>query len=172
MLEGQLAHKPDDLDVGESELGARPPARSGGRCNRRGRQISNRRARFLAAEFLRQPKNASVLNALAWAYCYLGDREKALTYVQKAIGLSTSAGSRYEDTQMRIWAYFGDRERAIPALERLQKMPSGYYTPAMLRLDPIFDKLRGDPRFEALGRRRRKDELSRCPKRRLPASRR
>ena len=70
--------------------------------------------------------------------------------MQKAIGLSTSSGSRYEDTQMRIWAYFGDRERAIPALERLQKMPNGYYTPAMLRLDPIFDKLRGDPRFEAL----------------------
>jgi tetratricopeptide (TPR) repeat protein len=105
---------------------------------------------ILTTEFLHRPKSASTLNALAWTYCYLGDRVKAETYVQKAIGLSTSTGSRYEDTQMRIWAYFGDRDRAIAALEKLQKMPSGHTTPAILRLDPVFDKLRGDPRFEAL----------------------
>jgi hypothetical protein len=66
------------------------------------------------------------------------------------MALSTTAGSRFEDIKMRILAFSGERERAIAALEQLQKMPSGSYTQATLRLDPVFDSLRGDPRFEAL----------------------
>ncbi len=149
VLEALLAQKPDDLTTGNLRLELGHLRALAGDAKGAAADLEQART-LLAAEFLRQPKNGSVLNALAWTYCYLGDRKKALTYVQKAIGLSTSTGSRYEDTQMRILAYFGDRDSAIPALERLQKMPSGYYTPAMLRLDPIFDKLRGDPRFEAL----------------------
>src|SRR5262249_41914034 len=148
VLEAQLAQKPDALAEGNLRLDlGRFRALSGDAI---GATSDLEKARsILQAEYLRQPKNAGVLNSLASAYCYMGDRANALNYVQRAIGLSP-AGSRYEDTQMRIWAYFGDKDLALAALERLQKTPGDDYTPAMLRLDPIFDKLRDDARFQAL----------------------
>lgn len=152
VLESHLAKKPDDMTTANLRLELGHLRALAGDAVGSVQDLEKARV-LLSTEFLHQPKNASVLNSLAWAYCYLGDRDKALTYVQKAMGLSTSASTRYEDTQMRILAYFGDKDLALPALERLQKMPNGYYTPAMLRLDPIFDKIRNDPRFETLAAR-------------------
>jgi TolB-like protein/class 3 adenylate cyclase len=149
VLEAHLATNPDALTAANMRLELGRLRALSGDAVRAVQDLEKARA-ALAAEFLRQPKNASIVNSLAQAYCYLGDRERALTYAQKAIGLQTGSSTRYEDTQMRIWAHFGDKDLAIAALERMQKASAGDYTPAILRLDPIFDKLRADPRFEAL----------------------
>ena len=49
------------------------------------------------------------------------------------------------------YANMGDADRAIPLLEKvLQESYAGALTPAYLRLDPAYDRIRNDPRFQKL----------------------
>ena len=101
-----------------------------------------------------QPDNADVYDALALVYCGLSDRDAAIKASDHALELlpitkDALAGSFFESTRAIIEARFGDHDRAINSLARLLKLP-GYLTPAVLRLAPDFDLLRGDPRFDKL----------------------
>ncbi len=110
----------------------------------------------LRVELAQQPENADVHSYLALAYCGLGDRAEAIKYAALAVNTVAIAkdalsGAYYLDVQARVWARFGDRDAAIPAIAQLMKLPAPLpLTPALLRLDPDFDKLRPDARFEAL----------------------
>jgi hypothetical protein len=44
----------------------------------------------------------------------------------------------------------GDKDRAIETLADAAKRPGGRLSYGHLRLNPLWDPLRGDPRFEAI----------------------
>ena len=92
----------------------------------------------------------------------LGDKAAALTLAERAmagnpIEKDAVYGPRPLEMLARVTARTGDADRAIPAIQKLLSIPyAGVIdralplTPALLRLDPMFDPLRNDPRFQKL----------------------
>ena len=103
-----------------------------------------------------QPDNAFAWAALARANALLGERDLALEQMTRAMTLLPSA----EDPMLApaierilpvIQTTFGETRRPISTLARLLQTPSfGPLTPALLRLDPVWDPLRTDPGFQRL----------------------
>lgn len=91
-------------------------------------------------------------STLAGAYAGLGQKKKALEQAQQAVKDSETDAVLKPNAQVtlaQIEALFGDHDAAIAALPELLQVPAGL-TVANLKLDPLWDPLRKDPRFAKL----------------------
>jgi tetratricopeptide (TPR) repeat protein len=92
------------------------------------------------------------LEFLAMAYAGLGDKRSALDAAAQAVtAFHADALSRAdaEVTQAMVQAQVGEHEAAIAALPRLLRIPGGL-TLGQLKLDPVYDPIRNDPRVQNL----------------------
>ncbi len=122
-----------------------------------------RQARSEMEPFLKeQPDNYSLIGDLALINMELGDKAAALALSDRAIAANpieqnAVTGPVPIEVLARVTARMGEPDRAISVLQKLLSIPySGAFafgvplTPALLRLDPMFDPLRNDPRFQKL----------------------
>lgn len=86
---------------------------------------------------------------LAWT----GQPEAALREAKIVHELTRGRDPGWTHSTARIHAALGRADDAVPLLKQMLEVPPSQrwpLTPALLRIDPLWDKLRGDPRFEAL----------------------
>src|SRR5437016_2740873 len=101
-------------------------------------------------------KEAELHAVLGLAYAGLGEAASAVAEGQKAMAMHPTSkdpfeGPGEEENMALIYALLGDADHAIPILKRLLRIPYAFaITPALLRLDPIWDQIRNDPRFQEL----------------------
>ena len=127
-------------------------------------QDSWRQAKGELEAFLKeQADNYSLMGDLALVESGLGNKAAALSMAERAMAANPIEkdivdGPGPIEILARVAAQMGEPDRAIAALQRLLSipyegaLPSGDapLTPALLRLDPMFDSLRTDPRFQKL----------------------
>ena len=111
-----------------------------------------------AAAMKPTPDSAVIVDArelpayLAWAYAGLGEKEKALEQARHAIADydGDALCKPFAETSLAIVeAQLGDIDSAVAALPHLLEVPNGE-TRGDLRINPLWDPLRKDPRFQKL----------------------
>ena len=113
------------------------------------------RAKSAVEEQLKYSRdNAKLRIQLAKVLAFLGEKDPALAEARRASELQPESKDALEGPEItegvaQVYAILGDNDRAIEILDGLLNRPS-YVTVPSLRVNPIWDPLRNDPRFQAL----------------------
>jgi len=113
-------------------------------------------ARMELVQMMRDQRDyAPALCALGVVDAALGSKEGAVREGKRAVELLPASKSAIENAMLTqylavIYAWTGDKDRAIERLAEVAKLPGSHLSYGHLRLHPFWDPLRGDPRFEAI----------------------
>ena len=102
-----------------------------------------------------RPDNPRVLGELAIAEAGLGESEGALRHAHRAAEILPSSvdaveGAMCEMNLAAVLVMTGDRDATFDKLNKLVKLPFGVINYGDLKLDPVWDDLRDDPRFDRI----------------------
>jgi TolB-like protein/Tfp pilus assembly protein PilF len=115
----------------------------------------NRARNELAQTVQNQPDYAAALCALGVVDALLGNKEDAIREGERAVELTPVSKNAIEGaTLVRylavIYAWAGDKDRAIERLAETTYLPGSHMSYGYLRLHPLWEPLRSDPRFQAI----------------------
>jgi serine/threonine-protein kinase len=84
----------------------------------------------------------------------LGQKDAAIAEGKRAVELLPESQDAFDGPEVtqalaQIYAWTGERDQAFGLLDHSLTVPNGLTVP-MLKLDPVWDPLRSDPRFQAL----------------------
>jgi serine/threonine protein kinase/Tfp pilus assembly protein PilF len=126
-------------------------------------QVTAEQARNTLKQLYRdQPDNYDIAANLSEAYAAMGQKDSAMEAAERAVmllprGKDAVTGPALEEHLALIQTIVGENGRAISTLTQLLETPykswlygSAPITPALLRLDPLWDPLRADPAFQKL----------------------
>jgi TolB-like protein/Flp pilus assembly protein TadD len=102
----------------------------------------------------RTPDSEEAHIQLAKALAFLGEKNAAIAEAQRAADLRPESkdafsGPGITEGVAEVHAIIGDNDRTIEILDGLLSRPSGV-TAQALKINPIWDPVRSDPRFQAL----------------------
>ena len=102
-----------------------------------------------------QPDYAAALCALGVVNARLGNKKEAISEGERAVELIPAnkhsiEGATFVRYLAVIYAWTGEKDRAIARLAETTSLPGSHVSYGYLRLHPLWDPLRGDPRFEAI----------------------
>jgi TolB-like protein/Flp pilus assembly protein TadD len=113
------------------------------------------RARIIAERLVREsPDDADRHGQLGLILAGLGQKDAAIAEGKRAIELLPESQDAFDGPQItavlaQIYAWTGEYDQAFGLLDHLLVVPNGI-TVQTLKLDPVWDPLRKDPRFQAL----------------------